>query len=76
LQYSYPEEKDLLFALLHRIRMKESFSYPIFCNFVVNVDFLEEFAFILSDAAANVALDITPPTASQRRMGTRYKGYF
>ena len=58
-------------VLLHRIRAKESFSYNIFCNYVIHIDFLEEFAFLLSDTNANVALDITPAIASQRRMGTR-----
>ena len=53
LQYCYPEEKDLLHLLLHRIRMKETFSYPIFCNYVVHIQFLEEFAQIVNASSTN-----------------------
>jgi hypothetical protein len=35
-------------VLLHRIRIKESFAYNIFCNYVIHVEFLEEFAYLLS----------------------------
>ncbi len=37
-----------MFVLLHRIRVKESFAYNIFCNYVIHVEFLEEFAYLLS----------------------------
>jgi hypothetical protein len=79
LQYIFPEEKDLFFMLLQRIRVRESFTYPIFCTYVVHVEFLEEFAYLLTDPSAKVALDITstPPVVvgsagtPTRRMGTR-----
>ncbi len=72
LQYVFPEEKDLFFMLLQRIRVRESFTYPLFCSYVVHVEFLEEFAYLLSDATAKVALDITPTAAGGgKRMGTR-----
>ena len=77
LQYIFPEEKELFFMLLQRIRMRETFTYPLFSTYVIHIEFLEEFAFLLSDATAKVALDITATTAAasstsgQRRMGTR-----
>ena len=78
MQYIFPEERDLFFMLLQRIRMRETFSYPLFSTYVIHVEFLEEFAFLLSDATAKVALDLTTTTAAtsstttgQRRMGTR-----
>ena len=75
LQYCYPEEKDLLELLLHRIRLKDTFSYPIFCSYVVHIEFLEEFAHIVnttstkagaapmgsSPGGQGVILDICPP---------------
>ena len=75
LQYCYPEERDLLVLLLHRIRLKETFSYPTFCHYVIHIQFLEEFAQIVNSSAINtgaapmgtapgvagVTLDICPP---------------
>ena len=71
LQYIFPEESDLLFMLMNKIKVKETFSYPGFCTYVVHIDFLEEFAALLADASCKVALDITPTVSNQRRMGTR-----
>ena len=79
LQYCYPEEKDLLHLLLHRIRMKDTFSYPIFCNYVIHIQFLEEFALIVNTSSktsgaapmgsalggTGVTLDICPPDMSK-----------
>ena len=79
LQYCYPEEKDLLNLLLHRIRMKDTFSYPIFCNYVIHIQFLEEFALIVNTSSktsgaapmgsalggTGVVLDICPPDMSK-----------
>ncbi len=62
---------------MHRIRMKDSFSYPIFCNHVVVIDILEEFSHLMSDPTTQVTLDITPFTGGSagstpsRRVGTR-----
>ena len=53
LQYCYPEEKDLLNMLLHRIKLKDTFTYPIFCNYVIHIQFLEEFAYIVNAGCSN-----------------------
>ena len=79
LQYCYPEEKDLLNLLLHKIRLKDTFSYPIFCNYVIHIQFLEEFALIVNTSSktsgaapmgsalggTGVVLDICPPDMSK-----------
>ena len=50
LQYGFsPDDgpsRDLLGHILHRIKMKDTFTYPIFCHYVISVDFLEEFALL------------------------------
>lgn len=71
LQYIFPEESDLFHLLIHRIRLKDNFSYPSFCNYVIHVDFLEEFSHLVADVKCKLALDITPSVTNQRRMGTR-----
>ena len=83
LQYCYPEEKDLLVLLLSRIRMKDTFSYPIFCNYVIHIQFLEEFAYIVNNSTntgaapmgtapggTGVILDICPPDKSTESTGS------
>eukprot|EP00096_Caligus_rogercresseyi_P011007 TRINITY_DN4195_c0_g1_i1.p1 TRINITY_DN4195_c0_g1~~TRINITY_DN4195_c0_g1_i1.p1 ORF type:complete len:237 (+),score=50.25 TRINITY_DN4195_c0_g1_i1:44-712(+) len=75
LQYSWPHESDLFYTILHRIRMKESFIYPMFCTYVIEIEFLEEFMWLASEQGGSVALDICtrsqPTPTSGRRVGTR-----
>ncbi len=60
LQYSFPEENDLFFLIIHRIRLSENFAYPIFMNHMVHIEFLEEFAHLMADNTTQVTLDIAP----------------
>ncbi len=69
LQYIFPEEEDLLYVQLQRIRMKESFCYPILTTYLYHISFLEEFSALVNDPARKVSLDICPQV--QRKMGTR-----
>ena len=72
LQYRFPEDGDLLRLLLHRIKSRETFSYPLFCRFVIVVDVLEEFALLANSDSVNLILDVSSQAmTSQRRMGTR-----
>ena len=76
LQYVYPEEVDQFNLVLHRIRMKGSFSYPLFSQYVVHIEFLEEFAHLIAESASGegnaLTLDIAPGLGNNpRRMGTR-----
>ena len=58
LQYSFPEESDLFFMILHRIKMSETFTYPIFMHHIVHIEFLEEFSNFMVDNTNTVTLDI------------------
>jgi integrator complex subunit 10 len=82
LQHCFPEENDLFYLLMHRIRMSENFSYPIFMSHIIHIEFLEEFSHLMADSTTNVTLDIAPtftgapassttPGSTSRRMGTR-----
>lgn len=77
LQYIFPEEKDLMLMMIHKIKQKDSFSYPLFSSYIVQIELLEEFAHLLRDPSCKVALDLSPSSTlqsgsqSQRRVGTR-----
>ena len=63
--------------IIHKIKVSDVFTYPIFMRHVTNIEFLEMFSNIMSESS--VTLDIAPtftgaPAASStpgRRMGTR-----
>merc|ERR1719295_313779 len=54
LQYGFNRcdvsSSDLLGHILRCIKMREVFNYPIFCHYVISVDFLEEFALLANSA--------------------------
>ena len=80
LQYSYPgDEEDFIQMLLDKVKRSENFTYPLFMNHIIHIDFLEMFSNIMMES--NVTLDIAAtytgaPAASStpagsRRLGTR-----
>ena len=74
LQYNWPDQRELLHMLLHRVRKKESFTYPLFSQYVVNIDILEEMMYLSSEAGGGPALELTPgggPAVAGARPGTR-----
>ena len=50
LQYSFPEENDLFYLIMHRIRLSDNFTYPIFMHHIVHIEFLEEFSHLMADS--------------------------
>ncbi|KAK3927358.1 Integrator complex subunit 10 [Frankliniella fusca] len=70
-----PGAIDLLTKLVSHIRSRSSFSYPIFTNYIVNADILEEIMHLATRQEGSVAFEITPPSStqltSQRRISTR-----
>jgi len=74
LQYNWPDHRELFHMMLHRIRKKETFSYPLFSQYVVNIDILEEMMYLASDQGGGLNLDILPGGGSGlggARPGTR-----
>jgi len=79
IQYNWPEERELFHHLLSRVRTRETFSYPLFCNHVVNIEILQEVMFLASEQGGGLLLDIlgTGPgqggtvAAAGSRPGTR-----
>ncbi|XP_026271877.1 integrator complex subunit 10 isoform X2 [Frankliniella occidentalis] len=70
-----PGAIDLLTKLVSHIRSRSSFSYPIFTNYIVNTDILEEIMHLATKQEGSVAFEIAPPSStqltSQRRISTR-----
>ena len=60
LQFDWPLEEELMTQLMERIRLKGSFTYPLFLNYVVNVDVLEEFMYLSTEQGGGITLDILP----------------
>ena len=77
LQYCYPQEEDFVSMIIHKIKVSDAFTYPIFMRHVTHIEFLEMFSNIMTESS--VTLDIAPTlngapaasSASTRRLGTR-----
>merc|ERR1719474_100011 len=70
-QCDWPSLQDLLYLTLHRIKMKQGLSYPLFTQYVINIDILEELTFLSTPRGGGLVLDITPGTRGPVRPGTR-----
>lgn len=64
-----PGALDLLSRLMSHIRSRPSFSYPIFTNYIISADILEEVMHLALRPEGSVAFEITPPSSTQL---TRY----
>jgi len=60
LQYNWPDQRELFNMMMHRVKKKESFSYPLFAQYVVNIDILEEIMYLSTEQGGGVALDLFP----------------
>ena len=56
LQYSHPEEQDVMQLIIDRLKRADNFTYPMFMHHIVHIDFLEMFSNIMMES--NVTLDI------------------
>lgn len=65
LQYDWPHYSTLLEEMIEKIKRQGQFSYPMFATYVVQVDILEEFAYLATDHGGAVNMDIFPPSAAQ-----------
>ena len=79
LQYSYPDEEDVISLIIDRIKRSETFTYPMFTAHLIHIDFLEMFSNILMESGRDgVTLDIAythtgapaAATTPGRRLGT------
>lgn len=59
-QYDWPQEMDLVPPLMTQIQQSGSFHYHGFQNYIVNVDILEEIAYLWSSQGGHITLDIIP----------------
>ncbi|XP_060067611.1 integrator complex subunit 10-like [Ylistrum balloti] len=74
LQYDWPRQEPLFQQVAKKIRSQGSFTYNLFFNFIINIDILEEFAFLKTQEGGKVSLDILPistKSIAQQRTVTR-----
>jgi len=60
MQYNWPDNRELFYHLLNRVRGREGFSYPLFCQYVVNIEILEEVMFLANEQGGGLVMDIVP----------------
>ena len=65
LQYDWPNNSILLEEVIDKIKRQGQFSYPLFVTYVIQVDILEEFAFMATDHGGAINMDIFPSSAAQ-----------
>lgn len=65
LQYDWPSNASLLEEILEKIRRQGQFTYQLFVSYVIQVDILEEFAYLATDQGGAINMDIFPPSAAQ-----------
>jgi len=70
-QCDWPSLRDLLYLTLHRIKIKQGLVYPLFCQYVINIDILEELTFLSTPRGGGLVLDISPGSRGGARPGTR-----
>jgi len=77
MQYNWPDDRELFYHLLNRVRAREGFSYPLFCQYIINIEILEEIMFLASEQGGGLVMDIVPGSGNSSigsgtaRMGTR-----
>ncbi|XP_038071810.1 integrator complex subunit 10-like [Patiria miniata] len=70
MQYDWPKEEVLFQELIKKLKKQGSFFYPIFFQYIINIDMLEEFAFLRTETGGKLQLDLLPPNPSSVRQRT------
>lgn len=74
LQYDWPKHESLFTQVIKKIQKQGSFNYNLFFSYMINIDILEEFAFLRTQDGGKVNLDVLPVSTkvlSQQRTVTR-----
>ena len=58
LQYDWPNNAHILEDVIDKIRHSLRFTYPLFVSYVVQIDILEEFAFLATDSGGAINMDL------------------
>ena len=61
IQLDNPIDEETLHEIITSIQNRGGFSYPLFTSYIVNVDILEQFAYLSNDLGTKITLDILPP---------------
>lgn len=65
IQYDWPRNAIVLEEILEKIRRQGQFTYQLFVSYIIQVDILEEFAYLATDQGGAINMDIFPPSAAQ-----------
>ncbi|XP_071943294.1 integrator complex subunit 10-like isoform X2 [Antedon mediterranea] len=66
MQYNWPKEESLFSDAIKKIRKQGTFTYSLFFKFIINIDILEEFAFLATEEAGQIEIDLLPPAQRQK----------
>jgi integrator complex subunit 10 len=71
-QCDWPSLREQVFLTLHRIKMKQGLNYPLFTQYVINMDIIEELTYLATPSGGAISLDIVPGAGrTTSRPGTR-----
>ncbi|KAK2167400.1 hypothetical protein LSH36_28g03070 [Paralvinella palmiformis] len=65
MQYDWSKYEQLFCEVLHKIHQQGHFTYNLFFNYVINIDILEEFAYLKIHEGGRINLDILPTSTKQ-----------
>ncbi|XP_071489908.1 integrator complex subunit 10-like [Diadema antillarum] len=74
MQYYWPRDELLFNEAIRRIRKRGHFSYHSFLSYIINIDILEEFAYLKTEDGGKVNLDLLPSSSSVQRQRTVTRG--
>lgn len=69
-QLDWPQEDEFVPPIMEKIKLHGSFHFPLFQNYIINIELLEELTYLWTPQGGQITLDIIPHLG-QRRIGTR-----
>lgn len=70
-QCDWPSLRDQVYLTLHRIKMQQGLNFPLFTQYVINMDIIEELTYLSTTSGGGISLDITGSSRTASRPGTR-----
>eukprot|EP00088_Acartia_fossae_P050801 TRINITY_DN569_c0_g1_i1.p1 TRINITY_DN569_c0_g1~~TRINITY_DN569_c0_g1_i1.p1 ORF type:complete len:648 (-),score=95.22 TRINITY_DN569_c0_g1_i1:3-1946(-) len=70
-QCDWPSLREQVYLTLHRIKMKQGLNFPLFTQYVINMDIIEELTYLSSSRGGGLSLDVIPGARGTPRVGTR-----
>ncbi|XP_074111966.1 integrator complex subunit 10 [Cotesia typhae] len=73
MQMDWPQESNFLGIITDRIHANKAFQYPLFLDYIINIDILEELTYLWTEHGGGISLDIAigSEVLQNRRITTR-----